>query len=98
MSAFEVDVDELRATVTAMAAQSAALRDLADEVDSATTTLNAEWSGLARDSHVTAHARWAGDFDQMREALTDLHTIGVTAADHYSSAVEANMALWEQVR
>ena len=98
MSAFEVDVEELRATVAAMMAQSATLRDLADEVDAASAMLNAEWSGLARDSHVTSHSRWAGDFEQMWEALTDLRTVGVTAADSYSSAVEVNVALWEQVR
>jgi WXG100 family type VII secretion target len=98
MSVFEVDVDELRAVVAAMTAQSATLRDLADEVEAASTSLNAEWSGLARDAHVTAHTRWAGDFVQMRDALTDLHTIGGTAADNYAAAVEANVAMWEQVR
>lgn len=98
MSAFEVDVDELRAVVDAMTAQSATLRDLAAEVESACTSLSAEWSGLARDAHVTAHTRWAGDFVRMREALTDLHTIGGAAADNYSAAVGANVAMWEQVR
>jgi WXG100 family type VII secretion target len=98
MSAFEVDVDELRAVVAAMAAQSAALRDLADEAEAASATLSAEWSGLARDAHVTAHTRWAGDFVQMRDALTDLHAVGDTAAHNYAAAVEANVAMWEQVR
>jgi WXG100 family type VII secretion target len=98
MSAFEVDVDELRAVVHAMTTQSATLGDLAAEVQAASTTLSAEWSGLARDAHVTAHARWAGDFVRMREALTELHTIGGTAADNYSAAVGANIAMWEQVR
>jgi hypothetical protein len=60
--------------------------------------LSAEWSGLASDEHVTAHTRWAGDFIRMREALTDLHTIGRTAADNYAAAVGANVALWEEVR
>jgi WXG100 family type VII secretion target len=98
MSAFEVDVDELRAVVAAKTTQSATLRDLAAEVEAVSTTLAAEWSGLARDAHVTAHTRWAGDFVRMREALTDLHTIGGTAADNYAAAVEANVAMWEQVR
>jgi WXG100 family type VII secretion target len=98
MSAFEVDVDELRAVVAAMTAQSGTLRDLAAEVEAASTSLNAEWSGLARDARVTAHTRWAGDFAQMRGALTFLHTIGSTAADNYAAAVEVNVAMWEQVR
>ena len=98
MSAFEVDVDELRAVITALAAQSATLRDLADEVEAASATLHAEWSGLARDAHVTEHTRWAGDFVRMREALADLHTIGDTAAHNYAAAVDANVAMWEQVR
>jgi WXG100 family type VII secretion target len=98
MSVFEVDVDELRAVVAAMTAQSATLRDLADEVEAASTSLSAEWSGLARDTHATAHTRSAGDFVLMREALTDLHAIGGTAADNYAAAVEANVAMWEQVR
>ena len=98
MSAFEVDVDELRAVVAAMTAQSATLRDLAAEVDAASTTLNAEWSGLARDAHVTEHTRWAGDFARMSDALGDLREIGGTAADNYAAALEANGAMWEQVR
>lgn len=98
MSVFEVDVDELRAVVAAMTAQSATLRDLAADVEAASTTLGAEWTGLARDAHVTAHTRWARDFVRMREALTDLHTIGGTAADNYAAAVGANVAMWEQVR
>ena len=98
MSAFDVDVDELRTVVAAMAVQSATLRDLADEVEAASTSLDAEWSGLARDAHVVAHSRWAGDFAQMREALTDLHAVGDAAAGNYAAAVEANVAMWEQVR
>ena len=98
MSAFEVDVDDLRAVVAAMTAESDALRDLADEVEAASTSLHCEWSGTASDAYVTAHTRWAGDFRQMRDALTDLHTIGSTAADNYATAVEANVAIWEQVR
>lgn len=98
MNTFEVDVDELRAVVSAMTAHSAALRDLADEVDAASASLHAEWSGRARDAHVTAHTGWAGDFTQMRAALAELHSIGNAAADNYSSAVEANVAMWEQVR
>lgn len=74
------------------------MRDLAADVEAASTTLGAEWTGLARDAHVTAHTRWAGDFVRMREALTDLHTIGGTAADNYAAAVGANVAMWEQVR
>lgn len=98
MTSFEVDLDDLRAVLAAMAAQSASLRDLADEVEATASRLDAEWSGLARDAHVTAHARWASDFTLMREALTDLHAIGNTAADNYATAVGANLALWEQVR
>lgn len=98
MSAFEVDVDELRAVVAAMTAQSATLRDLAAEVEAASTTLNAEWSGLARDAHLTAHSRWTGDFTQMKDALIALHSLGNTAADNYAAAVEANLAMWKQVR
>ena len=93
-----MDVDELRAVVAAMTAQSAALCDLADEVEAASTSLHAQWSGMASDAHVTVHMRWAGEFTQMRNALTELHTIGSTAADNYATAVAANVAIWEQVR
>jgi WXG100 family type VII secretion target len=98
VNAYEVDVDELRAVVAAMTAQSATLRGLAGEVDDASASLSSEWSGVARDAHATAHTGWAGEFVQLREALTALHTLGGAAADNYATAVETNIAMWEQVR
>lgn len=96
--AFEVDVAELRAVVAAMTAHSAALGDLVDDVESAAASLHAEWSGLARDAHVAAHTSWSGVFGEMQAALVALQTTCTTAGDNYTAAVEANVAMWEQVR
>ena len=60
--------------------------------------LHADWEGLARDAHATSHASWRTSFGEMSTALTGLRAVGDTARSNYTAAVEANVAMWEQVR
>ncbi|WP_101525302.1 WXG100 family type VII secretion target [Nocardioides houyundeii] len=98
MTAFRVDVEELRLVVAEMTACQAALDDLVGDADAVTRDLHAEWSGLARDAHVTSYARWRGEFADMTQALAGIRDLGDTAQANYTAAVGANLSMWGQVR
>jgi WXG100 family type VII secretion target len=98
MTAYDVDVDELATVIAAMDSCSRELADLAAEVESAQASMHSEWTGLASDAHTTSHASWRSSFAEMENALAGLRSVGDTARSNYSSAVEANLAMWEQVR
>lgn len=98
MTAFAVDVDELMATIASMAACGRELVDLASDVESAQGALRAEWEGQASTAHTGWHSRWRQSFADMTVALAELRALGETARVNYTGAVDANTAMWEQVR
>lgn len=98
MTAYDVDVDELAAVIAAMDSCDDDLADLAADVEAAHDALHSEWAGLASDAHTASHSSWLSSFADMTAALAALRSIGDTARANYSAAVEANLAMWEQVR
>ena len=98
MTAYDVDVDELAAVIAAMEACGRDLADLATEVESSHRTLHDGWTGLASDAHTTSHSSRRSSFAEMTNALAGLRSLGDVARSNYSLAVEANVAMWEQVR
>lgn len=97
MTAFEVDVDDLREVVGAIGACQRRLVELATDVESLHVTLGSDWSGLAADAHSAASRRWRDDCAAMITALAGIRAIADAANGHYRGAVAANVALWEQV-
>ena len=98
MTAYDVDVDELVAVIAAM---ESCLRDLAElgaDVEAAHGALHSGWDGLASDAHTASHASWRSSFAELSTALVGLRSVGDTARSNYSTAVEANLSMWEQVR
>jgi WXG100 family type VII secretion target len=98
VTAYDVDVDELAAVIAAMDSCGRGLAELAGDVEVSLATLHAGWQGRARDAHATSHASWRTSFDEMSTALVGLRAVGDTARSNYVAAVEANVAMWEQVR
>lgn len=98
MTAYDVDVDGLAAVIDAMGSCGRGLADLAADVESAQTAMHADWTGLASDAHATSHSSWRSSFAEMGTALAGLRSVGDTARANYSAAVEANLAMWEQLR
>jgi WXG100 family type VII secretion target len=98
MTAYDVDLDELAAVIAAMASCERELADLASDVETSLGTLHAEWEGLAREAHIASHSSWRASFAEMSTALAGLRELGDTARTNYVAAVEANVAMWEQVR
>lgn len=98
MTAYDVDVDELAAVIAAMDSCGRELADLAADVESAQAAMHSDWEGLASVAHAGSHSSWRASFVEMASALTRLRSVGDTARSNYSAAVEANLAMWEQVR
>ncbi|NYE35617.1 WXG100 family type VII secretion target [Nocardioides cavernae] len=97
MTAFDVDLAELRAAVADLAGCQRDLLALAGDIDQAQTRLAGGWSGLARDAQATAYASWRDDCAAMVTALAGLRGIAAAADGHYTTAAAANVDLWSRV-
>ncbi|WP_185994650.1 WXG100 family type VII secretion target [Nocardioides campestrisoli] len=98
MTAYRVDLEELRLVVDEMAAFHTELAELAADVSAQTRRLHEGWAGLARDAHAGSHARWQDELADMRQALQGIRALGAMAQANYGSAVEANLTMWQRVR
>lgn len=97
MTAYDVDLAELRLAVAQLAACQRDLLGLAVDIDHAQDRLQADWLGRAGDAQASAYDSWRDGCADMVTSLASLRRIVAAADDHYSSAIEANLALWRQV-
>lgn len=97
MTRFEVDLDELRATLAELASCQRDLITVAGDVDSAQERLQGAWSGVASEAQSVSYDSWRTDCADMVTALAALRGVASTADAHYSSAISANAELWRQV-
>jgi WXG100 family type VII secretion target len=97
VTAYDVDLDELRAAVTQLAACQRDLLGLATEIDHAQQRLRTDWHGRASSAQATRHDAWRDGCADMVTALAALRGVVAAADDHYSSAVDANLGLWRRV-
>ena len=94
---YDVDLNELRATLAELAACQRDLVGIAAEIDQAQGRLQDRWSGRAADAQVLSYDSWRDGCADMVTALAGLRAIVTAADDAYSLAAGANVALWEQV-
>ncbi|WP_322920120.1 WXG100 family type VII secretion target [Nocardioides renjunii] len=97
MTAFDVDLDELRRAVSELASCHRGLLALAYDVDQAHDQLQAGWSGQASAAEEASYDAWRSRRADMVAALAALTAIATAADEHYSRAVDANLARWAQV-
>ena len=97
MTTFEVDLDELRATLGELATCQRDLISLAGELDAEQGRLDAAWSGVASSAQATAYESWRGGCADMVTALAALRGIVSSAEEHYARAASTNLELWRQV-
>ena len=97
MTAYDVDLDELRATLADLAACQRDLVGIAVEIDQAQARLQDGWSGRAADAEVVSYDTWRDGCADMVTALAGLRAIVTAADESYSRAASANVRLWEQV-
>ncbi|MCY4726881.1 WXG100 family type VII secretion target [Nocardioides sp. STR2] len=97
MTAYDVDLAELRLAVAQLAACQRDLLGLAVDIDHAQDRLQDDWLGRAGDAQASSYDSWRDGCAEMVTSLAALRRIVAAADDHYSSAVDANLALWRQV-
>jgi WXG100 family type VII secretion target len=97
MTAYDVDLDELRATLADLAACQRDLVGIAVEIDQAQSRLQDGWSGRAADAEVLSYDAWRDGCADMVTALAGLRAIVTAADESYSRAASTNVRLWEQV-
>lgn len=97
MTAYDVDLDELRATLVDLAACQRDLVGIAVEIDQAQSRLQNGWSGRAADAEVVSYDTWRDGCADMVTALAGLRAIVAAADESYSRAASTNVRLWEQV-
>ena len=97
MTAYAVDLDELRATLGQLASCQRDLIGLAGDIDAEQERLQLGWSGVASTAQATAYESWRGGCADMVTALAALRGIVSSADTHYARAASANLELWRQV-
>ena len=97
MTAFDVDLDELRAAVQELASCQRGLIALAADIDAAQARLGADWRGLAATGEASAYDVWRTGCAEMVTALAALRAVAATADEHYSRAAGANVERWRSV-
>ena len=94
---YAVDLTELRATLSELAACQRDLVGIAAEIDHAQSRLQDEWTGRAAAAQALSYDAWRDGCADMVTALAGLRAIVTAADDSYSLAARSNVALWEQV-
>ena len=97
MTAYDVDLVELRGAVAQLAACQRDLLQLAADIDRAHEGLHSGWAGAASRAEATSYDDWRGGCADMVTALAALRGVALAADEHYSRAVESNVALWQSV-
>ena len=97
MTAYDVDLGELRAAITELAACQRDLLGLGADIDHAQTDLQSGWAGRAAGAQASSYDSWREGCAEMVTSLAALRGIVARADDVYSAAADANVALWRQV-
>jgi WXG100 family type VII secretion target len=97
MTAFDVDLAELRGAVAELVACQRDLLALAGDIDDAQAQVQQDWLGLAGAAQDAAYGTWRDQCAEMVTALAAMRAVVAAADAHYTTAVEANLALWRQV-
>lgn len=92
--AFIVDTDGLADALQLMHEFAQHTESVVAEVNALVDQLHQTWFGHAAEAHAEAHRRWSHGEGLMREAMSNLKTIGAIAHQNYTGAMAANMSLW----
>lgn len=94
---YAVDLEELLATVDALARCGAELDALLADVAARVAGLHGSWAGRAAAAQLVAQAAWEAGFDEIRAGLARMRSAADTAHGRYDSAATTNLRMWEQV-
>ena len=92
---FTIDLAELDSIIAEVQQTENDLEALTNDLERQIQELQAVWEGLAADAQQAAHRHWEQGMRAMRAALADLRAAARVAHGNYTSAAEANVAMWE---
>ena len=97
MTAYDVDLGELRATLAELAACQRDLVGIAAEISRAQDSLQAGWTGRAAAAEALSYDSWRDGCAEMVTALAGLRAVVTAADESYTRTAERNVSLWRQV-
>lgn len=97
-AAYAVDLEELDSVLADLRGCDADLEAFAAQVEALVRQLHDGWAGDAAAAQLVAQQAWDRGFAELREALRRMRAAGRAAHGNYTAAVEANVAMWGQLR
>lgn len=94
VTGFRADLDSLVQLLGRLQAFDRRATAIADGLEQNARRLDAQWTGVAADRHVTAHRQWVHAHAELRRAVTDLAAFVRAAHVNYTDATEANVRMW----
>jgi WXG100 family type VII secretion target len=94
MTMLVVDFPQMQDAIDRMAAFDHKVAECLEDVDQIMAALRATWHGSGSDAQAQAQQQWEDGAEQMKAALTQLHTIAKTAIKNYADAVDKNGQMW----
>jgi WXG100 family type VII secretion target len=98
MTDFQVDLDELQATVGQLSGLEQTVESQLDRLAQTMARLQQAWSGQAAAAQKTAHEAWTASAQEMHTALTRMREAAEHAHGCYTAAAHANASMWAQTR
>jgi WXG100 family type VII secretion target len=98
MTRFAVDLDELSAVIGDMRSFESRFQSRLAELDDLVARLHGTWTGEAAAAQQAAHDEWKAGATEMHQALVEMRDAARRAHGNYTSAAEANRAMWSQTR
>jgi WXG100 family type VII secretion target len=98
MDRVRVDLGQLAAITTRMERFDRVLEWVLEDANRQVERLHRTWTGDAATTHREAHRTWEQGAADLRAGLAEIRAVASTAHANYQSAVEANVAMWRQVR
>ncbi|HET9874700.1 MAG TPA: WXG100 family type VII secretion target [Mycobacterium sp.] len=91
---YTVDLGALLTFADRLAKFNARAEQIATAVDRHIAELHTTWEGDAAAAHLQYHQRWMVAADEMRDGLDRLRKNAHVAHRNYTTAVQANTAMW----
>jgi uncharacterized protein YukE len=91
---YRVDLAELLVFIDRLEAFDRRADEIGSAVDDLVAQLHGRWLGESAEAHRARHVEWMAESAAMREAVMQLHGTAMRAHDNYSSAIDANTAMW----
>ena len=94
---FSVDRAELDSVIGDLERCEADLERLTADLERRMVELHETWEGLSAQAQRAAHQEWEKGMRTMHGALSAMRGAARVAHGNYTSAVDANVAMWERV-